>query len=522
MELAPRGKSDRSSAVVHIALRRVRLVIGVVLVAAAIARGDLSVDLRIAVSAAAVGYLAVATLELWRERGRNAVVSLPPFVQLAADITLALGIMVLLDARSTPLTWLVLVVPVIEAAAVYSVGTGIMTWLAISVVYVAVRVTAAPADSAATDALEIALQQLAAVVLLAIPASYLMQLLTTELDRAVLDRSIAERRAHQLEDVAFSARELATGTAPSIVISRALDAVAEMGFDGADVCQWTEDGGWQVAQAIISADHHSPPTTVLVDHALRSHIPIMTGDLDDGAQQLVHSAGYVSGIAIPIVIENGENMILRAWSTQSEDEILHDVAPLSVLGRLVAAAYRNACITQELEATSKKFQHMASHDALTGLPNRASLIEFLNWRMASPRGGNVAVLFLDLDGFKEVNDSLGHEAGDEVLVAIAKRLTESMRRGDLVARLAGDEFVIVMPDVPDQNVPRALATRICNTVAEPIQTSHGMARVGASIGVALSASNVAADVLLRRADAAMYRVKRQGGSSAELFEEQPA
>jgi diguanylate cyclase (GGDEF)-like protein/PAS domain S-box-containing protein len=157
--------------------------------------------------------------------------------------------------------------------------------------------------------------------------------------------------------------------------------------------------------------------------------------------------------------------------------------------------------------------HQAMHDPLTGLANRRLLTERLEQVTSSTlvSGETVGLLFIDLDGFKQVNDTLGHAAGDEVLKTAATRLAACARGGDIVARLAGDEFVILLRDVVKPAAAEIVARRCIASIAEPIFVDGVSVRVGASIGVALSSHRIeSADALLQAADRAMYEVKRQG------------
>jgi diguanylate cyclase (GGDEF)-like protein/PAS domain S-box-containing protein len=158
----------------------------------------------------------------------------------------------------------------------------------------------------------------------------------------------------------------------------------------------------------------------------------------------------------------------------------------------------------------------AVRDPLTGLANRTLLVSRIQQaiELGSARSGRLAVLFLDLDRFKLVNDSLGHAAGDELLVAVAGRLREAVRRGDLVARFGGDEFVILCEDVEGRPEAAAIAERICRCLVRPFDCEGKTIHVRTSIGIAMADGPlVTADALLRDADAAMYQVKAVGGVS---------
>ena len=165
--------------------------------------------------------------------------------------------------------------------------------------------------------------------------------------------------------------------------------------------------------------------------------------------------------------------------------------------------------------------HQATHDALTGLPNRTLVLDRLTHALArSQRKTNaLAVLFVDLDRFKVVNDSLGHSVGDEVLVQVAQRLQAAVRPGDTVARLAGDEFVVICEDVAEERDVIRVADRVAQAVAAPIPLYGRDTIITASIGIALASAETRAEDLLRDADVAMYRAKERGRARLEVFDQ---
>ncbi|GAA2881537.1 hypothetical protein Acy02nite_16580 [Actinoplanes cyaneus] len=165
---------------------------------------------------------------------------------------------------------------------------------------------------------------------------------------------------------------------------------------------------------------------------------------------------------------------------------------------------------REQERAQAQLTYQARHDPLTGLANRSVLTDEMDRTL--PRGsGPVAVLYLDLDGFKQVNDLYGHEAGDLVLTTVAQRLSAAVRAGDLVVRLGGDEFVLFCPNLPADHAVR-LADRIVGDLAEPIPFRGALLEVGTSVGIAAYGAGETAGErqALRAADAAMYEAKRSG------------
>ena len=156
-------------------------------------------------------------------------------------------------------------------------------------------------------------------------------------------------------------------------------------------------------------------------------------------------------------------------------------------------------------------EHQSLHDPLTDLPNRALFGERLAQAVAraARKGSAVAVLFVDLDDFKSVNDQLGHDAGDEVLRTIGERLRASVRTGDTVARLGGDEFAVLLESLADQHEPSRIAQRVAARLTAPLDLGAGRVAIAASIGISVNAAGTVTDrELLRGADHAMYRAKR--------------
>jgi diguanylate cyclase (GGDEF)-like protein/PAS domain S-box-containing protein len=165
-----------------------------------------------------------------------------------------------------------------------------------------------------------------------------------------------------------------------------------------------------------------------------------------------------------------------------------------------------------LKLNEERAHHLARHDTLTGLPNRLQFIDHLTFALSDSArtGGTVAVCFLDLDGFKGINDRLGHDAGDAVLRAVAKRLTSAVRTDDLVARLGGDEFTIALWNIHELGELHAILESLVNEVEQPIELFGDYeVCVGASIGLAISPihGTTAAD-LMKAADEEMYARKR--------------
>ncbi|MGE0500612.1 MAG: diguanylate cyclase [Rhizobiaceae bacterium] len=186
-------------------------------------------------------------------------------------------------------------------------------------------------------------------------------------------------------------------------------------------------------------------------------------------------------------------------------------------------------VTTYLDVTEERrnqalIAHMAHHDMLTNLPNRALFADRLQTAVAlAKRAGLLAVLYLDIDRFKPVNDTFGHKAGDDLLIAVAGRLRGSIRENDTVARIGGDEFAIVQTGIREERDATVLANRVVREIARPFELAGREVVVGVSIGIAFAPTDgVTVDELLRNADMALYRAKTAGRGRFNLFRQAAA
>lgn len=220
--------------------------------------------------------------------------------------------------------------------------------------------------------------------------------------------------------------------------------------------------------------------------------------------------------SVPVVVyarELDDNLMLRALRAGAQECLSKRTTPPEDLARAISFALERQRRVATLEAARSEAAHRATHDPLTGLANRELFLDQLDRALAFGARYNrkTGLLFVDLDGFKAINDTMGHAAGDVLLQAISKRLSESVRRSDAVARLGGDEFVVLLPDVTSRRDVAFVRDTILTCLREPVDLGNGQSLVcGASIGSAMSPLDGAtAQELLDAADTEMYRDKYQ-------------
>ncbi len=213
------------------------------------------------------------------------------------------------------------------------------------------------------------------------------------------------------------------------------------------------------------------------------------------------------------------------WNRRKDGEVIAEMLTISAVRDERGETQNYIALFSDIttiKAHQTRLEHIAHYDALTGLPNRLLLGDRLRQAMsqAPRRGQRLAVAYLDLDGFKAVNDTHDHEVGDQLLTTLARLMTKVLRDGDTLGRLGGDEFVAVLVDLPDIDASAPILTRLLEVVAQPVTVSDIVLRVSASLGVTFypQSEAVDADQLLRQADQAMYQAKQAGKNRYHIFD----
>ena len=280
---------------------------------------------------------------------------------------------------------------------------------------------------------------------------------------------------------------------------------------------YTDVRGTTDARDALRLSHEVPPDLVLVD----LHMPHLDGfALMAALKEQLAPSDYLPFLVL--TADTTRETKERALSSGAKDFLTKPLERTDVLLRtrnLLETRFLHVALKNENRALEAKLVHQAFHDSLTGLANRALFRDRVDHALArSARGERVALLFLDLDNFKSVNDTLGHVEGDRLLQIVATRLLHAARGGDTVARIGGDEFAILLEDVPQLDHAMVVVTRLMESMRQPVPLQGREITITTSIGIVHAAGAEHVDELMRNADVAMYRAKEDGKNRHAVFE----
>jgi diguanylate cyclase (GGDEF)-like protein/PAS domain S-box-containing protein len=337
------------------------------------------------------------------------------------------------------------------------------------------------------------------------------------------EREEQQRTAQQSAVAALGVKAL-EGMPTELLAQDAVATVAEtLGLELCELLELTDDReslriragvGWE--PGLVGSTRVPLGSGYYPGFAWGSAGPVSVADYQDDTRfrptRLLTRHGGAATMAVTVGANQRPYGVLAAHSRTPREFRGHELDFLQGIANVLAQAIVR-------EAAEDTMRHQALHDPLTGLPNRTLLVNRLtNWLERADRiSGVAAVLFVDIDHFKVVNDALGHVRGDQLLQAVARRLRAALRPSDTVARVGGDEFVVLCENLESQDDALQLASRLSGALDDPFKVAEHVHRVTASVGIAVWTPGASADDLMRDADAAMYRAKQRGRARYELF-----
>jgi diguanylate cyclase (GGDEF)-like protein/PAS domain S-box-containing protein len=347
-------------------------------------------------------------------------------------------------------------------------------------------------------------------------------------ERTHAARQLARRARQQNAVAALGRFALGSHDLGELMTEAVRTATATLGVDVGRVLELDDAGArFSLVAAAGMPDGSTGPLPMPLDpsesesaaHTLRTDEPTIVEDMTTETRfkpsPTLVALGVVSSLSVPIEGHDQPFGVLNVNSLEPRAFTDDEVAFLTAVATLIIIAV-------ERDRDELVTRHAALHDPLTGLPNRTLTLDRLAQALARRKREriDVAVFVIDIDGFKLINDSLGHAAGDEVLLALAPRLNAAVRESDTVARLGGDEFVVICPDVDSVRGATDVAARLSAAVTRPLVLSSGEHFFTVSTGGTLATSvHDTPESLLGDADAAMYRAKAGGRGRYELFDE---
>lgn len=302
-------------------------------------------------------------------------------------------------------------------------------------------------------------------------------------------------------------------------------ALAEPGSNFLRIVAATGPGAKESKAAKVAISAEQPEGRGLAGTAFRTRQPCVSNDYLADRQRsafhgMVRSTGTKSGAALPLLSRGRAVGTLLFLSAELDTFTAEFVELLERLAGNVSFALEHFDRVDERDKAEQRIKYLATHDSLTGLPNRATFSQLLEFSIKTAKRyeRQCAVLFIDLDRFKVINDSLGHAAGDALLVEMASRLRGGVRESDVIARLGGDEFVILLNDITEIQQVTAIARNLLSALSTPLELDGHECRVTASIGVAgFPNDGTDEQTLMKNADIAMYLAKEEGKNDVRFF-----
>lgn len=503
---------------IEAALRRVRYLAGALILARFLTTSTLPGLVAVAL---VLGWWCINIVSHIAQRSGARDRTILGVVQLLADTSVVLLVVWAMHGRTSAdsADWAILVLPVIEGAIRFQIPGAVASWLVLAGGYALWNYETTSPLTMSTLA-----QRLTVVFLVALPSGFLAEVLVAEITAHRRMRQDAERRSGLLRAAALGGQR-STRLDVDEILEVLRHTVGDMGFSDPEVFElYGGDTFGLTARPVresrdVLAIPPGDARLLAAAAARKSGKPtVWPPGASASARGAMRRGGHKTPaqfstlFALPIATDDDTFVVVTARWPHASPPPESQTESLELFAAQAGASLRNAQVHRQLQAEKAALAHEAGHDALTELPNRRRFTEKLEELSGRGRPGDlIAVLFLDLDGFKDVNDRFGHDVGNDLLVAVAGRLRSCVRPGDLVARMGGDEFTILLTRLESVAPAVEVAERICSMLTESFRLGASEMRISTSIGIAVAEADSAdSGDLLRRADVAMYRAKSQG------------
>lgn len=436
-----------------------------------------------------------------------------PVIELTVDTLLVVSLSAV--TGSGGLGWVLFALPIIEAAVRFGLIGALNHWMVLTTLTIAGRIWSYELNGTEDllGELESTLDQMSVLFLVVVPGAYLVEQLVGDVahQRLALSRVVA--RSTLLERVAESGRDVSQLDGDHV--DAVIEGIKRLGFDVVDLVA-TSGGEWRKLGGSDKWDLPTPgdEASGLRPQDLMYTSVFVSGD-DDDEQAALDALGLGSVVTSAVAVTESGRAVLRAGVRGGRALTSGEVDAFRLLAGQASVALQNHELLTEITSIHGELEHRAHHDALTGLPNRVMMLE--NLEVATAADARPAVMFLDLDGFKPVNDRLGHDAGDELLIQVGKRLLSAAPRDSVVARVGGDEFTILLRGTLSESRAEQVASAVASAIAEPFAVSDDRVQIGTSIGIAFGDGSLPGTELIRRADVAMYVAKHKGEDTPYEF-----
>jgi diguanylate cyclase (GGDEF)-like protein len=466
-------------------------------------------------------------VSLWARRQRDIrVLSAAGTGQLVMDGIVVLSVVWLFSFDSQSALWALLILVVIEGALRAQLKGAIATWAGLSAGYIAREFWAASHFPNARVEIPSLTYRLGIILIVAAATGYLAKTLRERIREQRDSRRQSEQRALLLHTVAARGRALSAFDTDEL-FSSIVDATVQLGFDSAAMVAVDEGAD----SFRIAAHHGIPAEFATASHPLNSGLVSVVMEsrdvviIDDystwpKSRLELRPLGLNTVVGCPVFTGADIEAVLIAGAVDRNRITSDQRECIELLAVQGGAALTNIRRFKERQTLQEQLQHEALHDSLTGLPNRTLFLDRLNHclerkaRSATPS----AVFFIDIDGFKRVNDSFGHAIGDELIQGVAKRLRAAVHIADTVARWAGEEFTVLIEEPETKEAAHEGAERILKEIRAPFRVNGRDVFLTASVGVAYGARLPGyGHELIREADVAMYGAKERGGDACEDY-----